>query len=60
MLLSVAVITSACHKKNNYALQGVDSKQTVVTTYYLPQTNLEQIDEEMIKVYLTLCMTKFL
>jgi hypothetical protein len=47
-LLSVAVMTSACHKKDNHALQTIDSNQAVVT-YYSPQVNLEQIDEDWLE-----------
>jgi phosphatidylserine/phosphatidylglycerophosphate/cardiolipin synthase-like enzyme len=48
-LLSVAVMTTACHKKDNTAIQTVNSGQTVVT-YYSPQTNLEKIDEDWLKM----------
>jgi hypothetical protein len=51
-LLSVAVVTSACHKKDNHAIQDVGqsvNNNQVVITYYSPQTNLEQIDEDWLE-----------
>ncbi|MBX0310646.1 MAG: hypothetical protein JHC31_02385, partial [Sulfurihydrogenibium sp.] len=52
-VLSVALITSACHKNNHIQQtdnkQVVDNKQTVIT-YYSPQANLEKIDEDWLEM----------
>jgi hypothetical protein len=55
LLLSVAIMSSACHKDSSHVSQVVDSKQTVddkedVATYYAPQVNLERTDEDWLEM----------